>query len=86
MQQELGEKIEKHTKWKVKGVYRVGEINRDPKDSITDLMEMLEIAREKSTCLKIKLLAGKHWKQTADETGIREKIVDMKNRKKNEST
>ena len=33
--------------------------NREPKNSITDLTEMLETAREKSTCLEIKLLVGK---------------------------
>lgn len=38
-------------KIKRKGNLQSGE-NREQKDSITDLTEMLETAREKSTCLE----------------------------------
>lgn len=53
--------------------------NREPKNSITDLTEMLETAREKSTCLEIKLLVGK---KIAEEMEIREKKIDMKDQEK----
>ena len=51
-------------------MYRVGGINWEPKSSITDLIEMLETEREKSTCLKIKLLAGK----TADKLHKKQRL------------
>lgn len=62
-------------------MYIVGGKTWEPKSSITDLIEILETAREKSTCLKNQIAGDKNYRQTAQETEIREKTVDAKDQK-----